>query len=54
MSFALALLQKERVAVAPGITFGTVGEGYVRISLASAPEDVAEGIRRMAGFLRRK
>ncbi len=53
MSFALALLKEEHVAVAPGITFGPVGEGYIRISLASAPEDVAEGIRRMAGFLRR-
>jgi aspartate/methionine/tyrosine aminotransferase len=53
MSFSLALLHEARVAVAPGSTFGPVGEGYVRISLASAPEDVAEGIRRLADFLRR-
>ena len=52
MGFALALLQEARVAVAPGSTFGPAGEGYVRISLASAPVDVAEGIRRLATFIR--
>ncbi len=50
MGFALALLQEARVAVAPGSTFGPASEGYIRISLASAPEDVAEGIRRLAAF----
>ncbi len=50
MGFALALLQEERVAVAPGSTFGPAGEGYVRLSLASAPEDITEGIRRLAAF----
>jgi aspartate aminotransferase len=54
MGFALDLLQQERVALAPGSTFGPAGEGYVRISLASAPEDIAEGIRRLARFMRRR
>jgi aspartate/methionine/tyrosine aminotransferase len=33
--------------VAPGTTFGPLGEGWVRLSLATATEDLIEGIRRM-------
>lgn len=49
-SYAIArrLLFEERVAVAPGETFGPSGAGTVRLSLASPPEVVAEAIERIA------
>ena len=45
---ARRLLFEERVAVAPGETFGPSGVGTVRLSLASPPEVVAEAIDRIA------
>jgi aspartate aminotransferase/aminotransferase len=48
---AMALLKEKRVATAPGDTFGKVlADGFVRISLASSDEDVAEGCRRLIAF----
>ncbi|MFN8590718.1 MAG: aminotransferase class I/II-fold pyridoxal phosphate-dependent enzyme [Thermomicrobiales bacterium] len=47
------LLEEERVAAAPGSTFGDVAEGMVRISLATADEDLAEGCRRIVRFAER-
>lgn len=46
--FAVDLLTRHGVAVAPGTAFGPAGEGYVRLSLAAAEEDLAEGVRRLA------
>jgi aspartate aminotransferase len=51
--FARRLLEEERVAVVPGAAFGPGGEGYVRLSLAAAPEAVREGARRVAGLVAR-
>lgn len=45
---ARRLLFEERVAVAPGQTFGPSGAGTVRLSLASPPDVVAEAIDRIA------
>jgi aspartate/methionine/tyrosine aminotransferase len=51
---AMKILQEEKVAVAPGDTFGHVTEtGMVRMSLASSDEDVAEGCRRIVRFAER-
>lgn len=47
-AFARTLLQEQRVAVAPGETFGPGGRGLVRLSLASAPAAIEEGIGRIA------
>ena len=47
------LLREERVAVAPGATFGDVAEGMVRVSLASSEADLAEGCERIVRFARR-
>ncbi len=47
------LLAQERVAVAPGRTFGPSCDGLVRLSLASALPDITEGIARMARFSER-
>ena len=46
-AWAMDLLRRHHVAVAPGTTFGPLGEGWVRLSLATATEDLLEGIRRM-------
>lgn len=49
---SLDLLSEMRVACAPGDTFGKVLDGgYVRISLASSDDDVAEGCRRIVRFV---
>ena len=48
---ALSILREKRVATAPGDTFGKVlADGFVRISLASSDDDVAEGCRRLIAF----
>ena len=52
MDFARSLLEREHVAVAPGSAFGELGEGYVRLSLASAREDLLEGTSRLVRFVR--
>jgi aspartate aminotransferase len=46
-AWAMRLLREEHVAVAPGTTFGPLGEGWARLSLATATEDLLEGIRRI-------
>jgi LL-diaminopimelate aminotransferase len=47
-SFADFLLEKARVAVAPGSFFGKHGQGYIRISLTCSQERIAEGMDRIA------
>ena len=42
------LLEKGGVAVVPGSPFGSKGEGYLRISYATALEDCQEGMERIA------
>ena len=51
--FATRLLQQEKVAVVPGIAFGTSGEGYVRISYAYSIEDLKEALERVEHFINR-
>jgi aspartate/methionine/tyrosine aminotransferase len=43
-AFARRLLEQERIAVAPGETFGPGGAGLVRLSLASPPDAIAAGV----------
>jgi aspartate aminotransferase len=52
MEFARSLIEREHVAVAPGSAFGELGEGYVRLSLASSREDLLEGSSRLRRFVR--
>jgi aspartate/methionine/tyrosine aminotransferase len=49
--FAFALLREQGVAVAPGTAFGPNGEGFVRISLATEPAALYEGIDRIIAAL---
>ena len=51
MDFARALIEREHVAVAPGSAFGELGEGYVRLSLASSREDLLDGASRLVRFV---
>lgn len=45
--FADFLLEKAHIAVAPGIGFGTFGEGYVRVGLLTSEERMIEAVRRI-------
>lgn len=49
-ALARALLNDQRVAVAPGETFGPTGRGMVRISFATSVPQLEEGCRRIATF----
>ncbi|WP_280874969.1 MalY/PatB family protein [Streptomyces pseudovenezuelae] len=44
-------LERGRVALSAGSRFGTGGRGHVRLNLATSPEVVEEGVRRMAAAL---
>ncbi|WP_405623117.1 MalY/PatB family protein [Streptomyces sp. NBC_01396] len=48
---AAVFLERGRVAVNSGIPFGTGGAGHVRLNLATSPEVITEGVRRMAAAL---
>jgi cystathionine beta-lyase len=45
---AAAFLERGRVAVNSGLAFGTGGAGHVRLNIATSPEILTEGVRRMA------
>lgn len=49
MAFSKGLLEKEGVAVVPGIGFGS--EGYIRFSFATDIETIREGIKRIERFV---
>jgi aspartate aminotransferase len=44
------LLEKENVAVLPGISFGPRGEGHIRLSFSGSMEDIDEGTKRIRKF----
>ncbi|MEU6038041.1 pyridoxal phosphate-dependent aminotransferase [Actinomadura sp. NPDC047616] len=48
--WAVRLLRERHVAVAPGTTFGPGGAGWIRLSLATADDDLLEGIDRILRF----
>lgn len=52
--FALTLLQEEKVAVAPGSTFGNVTRDMIRISLATEKQALQEGVQRICGFIAKR
>jgi len=53
VGFAIFLLEECGVSIAPGSFFGENGEGYVRISLTTPKERIAEAIERMNKVLSR-
>ncbi len=50
-AFALRLIEKKKVAVAPGDTFGRLCRDHIRISLASSEENIREGLVRICSMI---
>jgi LL-diaminopimelate aminotransferase len=49
-TFATAILDDLDMVVTPGSSYGVHGEGYIRLSLTLADEDLEEGVRRLASW----
>ena len=49
--FAVGLLEKEKVAVVPGLAFGENGRGHVRACFATAYQQIIEACDRMERFV---
>ena len=54
LQFAFELLENAHVAVAPGVDFGSNGEGYMRFSYASSLEEIEEGMDRLEKYLKNR
>ena len=48
---ALSLLEETGVATVGGPDFGTLGEGYIRLSYANSQDNIREALGRMKAFL---
>ncbi|MDQ0972905.1 aminotransferase [Neobacillus niacini] len=46
--FADILLEQAHIAVAPGIAFGELGEGFVRVGLLTSEERLGEAVKRIS------
>lgn len=51
--FARSLLEKERIAVMPGESFGSAAAGHIRIAMTIADADFAEAMARLRAFAER-
>ena len=51
MQFAVKLMEEAEVAVAPGVGFGDLGEGYVRISLVENEQRLRQAVRNIKRIL---
>jgi alanine-synthesizing transaminase len=51
LDFAQLLLDRARVAVAPGIGFGEHGDGHVRIALVENTQRLRQAVRNIRSFL---
>lgn len=49
--FALDILKNAKVALTPGIDFGSNAQGYLRISYANSLENIKEGMDRLEKYL---
>jgi aspartate/methionine/tyrosine aminotransferase len=52
-SLAFDILKEAKVGVAPGIDFGTNGEGYLRFSYANSLENIEEAMNRLERYLQK-
>ncbi len=48
MKFALELVKDHKLAVAPGITFGKGGDGFIRIALCASKDNLEVGLNRLS------
>jgi aspartate/methionine/tyrosine aminotransferase len=53
MAFCVRLRDEAKVVLVPGSAFGEAGRDYARLSFAASPEQIQEGIRRLAPYWRR-
>ena len=53
LAFTLSLLENTGVALVPGISFGSLGEGYVRIGLVRNAAEMAAAAKKVAEFINR-
>ena len=53
MAFCLRLRDEAKVVLVPGLVFGERGRAFARLSFAASPEQLAEGVRRLAPFWER-
>jgi aspartate/methionine/tyrosine aminotransferase len=51
LELAKELVKRKDTVVAPGIGFGSRGEGFLRLSFAAEPEQIREGVKRLGEFL---
>ena len=51
LEFSKLLLERAKVAVAPGIGFGEHGDGHVRIALVENTQRLRQAVRNIRGFL---
>jgi len=54
LGFTLELLRQTGVALVPGVSFGSLGESYVRIGLVRPIEQMTQAAWKIVGFLRGK
>jgi alanine-synthesizing transaminase len=52
MAFAMQLMKEAEVAVSPGVGFGDMGEGYVRISLVENEQRIQQAVRNIKKCLK--
>ena len=52
--FAVELLKEAGVVGVPGSAFGSMGEGYLRLSFANSDENLKEAVSRIAEYVRGK
>jgi aspartate aminotransferase/aminotransferase len=53
-TFADRLLETQRVAVAPGATFGPLAERYIRVSMATEDHVLVEGLEKICKYINTK
>ena len=52
MAFAIRLRDEAKVVTIPGLAFGEGGRQYLRVSFAARPDQISEGISRIAPYWR--
>ena len=52
MQAALAIVDEANIGLAPGTAFGPHGAGFMRICFLRSEAALAEGMHRLAGWLR--
>jgi aspartate/methionine/tyrosine aminotransferase len=50
VAFCLKLRDEAKVVLIPGLAFGEGGRGHARLSFAATPEQLREGVRRLAPY----